>query len=49
MCGPCPSKGVLFSDQVRFAWLTTQDLTPANAAQMHAVALDLLHFRPNPG
>ena len=41
-------KGVLFSDQVRFAWLTTQDLTPANAAQMHAVALDLLHFSPEP-
>ena len=44
---PVPS-GTLFPDQVRFAWLTTQDLTPANAAQMHAVALDLLHFSPEP-
>jgi hypothetical protein len=44
---PAPA-GTLFPDQVRFAWLTTHPLTPANAVQMHAVALALLHFSPEP-
>ncbi len=35
-----------FQDQVRFADLTTTDLTPANAAAVHALALDMLHFSP---
>ena len=44
---PVPS-GTLFPDQVRFAWLTTHALTAANAAEMHAAALALLHFSPEP-
>lgn len=44
---PQPS-GTVFPDHIRFAWLTTQDLAPANTAEMHAVALDLLHFSPEP-
>lgn len=36
----------LFQDQVRFAELTTTDLTTDNAAALHALALDMLHFSP---
>lgn len=39
---------VLFKQQVRFAELTTTPLTPANAEQMHQLALALLHFSPEP-
>ena len=43
-------KGVLFSDQVRFAPPTTQDLTPANAApDARRGAGFACIFRPNPG
>jgi len=38
----------LFQDQLRFAELTTTSLTPANAAHLHALALALLHFSPEP-
>ena len=44
---PAPS-GTLFPNQIRFAWLTTHELTAANAQEMHAVALALLHFSPEP-
>lgn len=44
---PVPS-GTLFPDQVRFAWLTTHALTASNAAEIHAAALALLHFSPEP-
>lgn len=37
---------LLFQDQVRFAELTTADLTPANAAQMNQLAKEILHFSP---
>jgi O-antigen ligase len=36
----------LFQDQVRFAELTTTDLTADNAASMNALAKDMLHFSP---
>lgn len=35
-----------FQDQVRFADLTTTELTAENAATVHALALDMLHFSP---
>lgn len=38
----------LFRDQVEFAELTTTPITAANAELMHALALDLLHFSPEP-
>lgn len=38
----------LFRDQVRFAELTTTPLTPANAARLEVMALDLLRFSPEP-
>jgi hypothetical protein len=38
----------LFQDQLRFAELTTTSLTAANAAHLHQLALDLLHFSPEP-
>ncbi|WPC66775.1 Wzy polymerase domain-containing protein [Rhodoferax ferrireducens] len=38
----------LFQDQLRFAELTTTPLTAANAAHLHQLALDLLHFSPEP-
>lgn len=38
----------LFDDAARFAYLTTQTVTPANAAQVHAMASDLLHYSPEP-
>ena len=38
----------LFADQVHFAELTTTLLTQNNAAHLHALALDLLHFSPEP-
>jgi O-antigen ligase len=38
----------LFSDQVRFAQLTTSTLTLNNAANLHQLALEMLHFSPEP-
>ncbi|MEI8168327.1 MAG: Wzy polymerase domain-containing protein [Rhodoferax sp.] len=38
----------LFADQVRFAELTTTALTLGNAEHIHALALALLHFSPEP-
>jgi hypothetical protein len=38
----------LFQYQLRFAELTTTPLTAANAAHLHQLALDLLHFSPEP-
>ena len=37
-----------FQDQVRFAELTTTALTAGNAAQLNALAKDMLHFSPEP-
>jgi hypothetical protein len=37
---------VLFRNQARFAMLTLATVTPENAVQLHATALDLLHFSP---
>ncbi|MGP1681469.1 MAG: Wzy polymerase domain-containing protein, partial [Giesbergeria sp.] len=36
----------LFDDAARFAHLTTLTVTPANAAEVHAMASDLLHYSP---
>lgn len=36
----------LFRDQVRFAELTMSTVTPENAAYIHGLATDLLHFSP---
>ena len=38
----------LFQDQVQFAELTTTPLTAVNAAQLNAMAKQLLHFSPEP-
>lgn len=38
----------LFRDQVRFAELSITPLTRENAAHMHQLALDMLHFSPEP-
>ncbi|MES2951908.1 MAG: Wzy polymerase domain-containing protein [Pseudomonadota bacterium] len=38
----------LFQNQVQFAELTTTPLTAANAAQLNAMARQLLHFSPEP-
>jgi hypothetical protein len=38
----------LFQDQVLFAELTTTPLTRSNAQHIHATALQLLHFSPEP-
>ncbi|WP_447779647.1 PglL family O-oligosaccharyltransferase [Variovorax boronicumulans] len=38
----------LFSRQVDFAELTLTAVTPANAAQMHALAARVVHFSPEP-
>ena len=38
----------LFQDQLRFAELTTTPLSAANAAQLNQLALDMLHFSPEP-
>ncbi|WP_326538074.1 PglL family O-oligosaccharyltransferase [Pseudorhodoferax sp.] len=38
----------LFQRQVRFAALSVAELTPDNAAFMHALATELLHFSPEP-
>ena len=40
------SKSWLFRRQVRFAELTTTELTAENAVRVNAVAHDLLHFSP---
>lgn len=37
-----------FARQVQFAELTTTRLTPGNAARLHALTQDLLHFSPEP-
>jgi len=40
-------KGVwLYQDSVRFAELTTADLDASNAAYIHALAKEMLHFSP---
>ncbi|MBX3585594.1 MAG: O-antigen ligase C-terminal domain-containing protein [Ramlibacter sp.] len=39
---------LLFGSQVRFAELTTTPLTRANAEHLGSLALDLLHFSPEP-
>ena len=41
-------KSWLFRNQVEFAELTTTELRPANAARVHAMALELLHYSPEP-
>jgi hypothetical protein len=38
----------LFRDQVRFAELSTTDITAENAAAMLALSKDMLHFSPEP-
>ena len=38
----------LFRDQVRFAELTTTPLNESNAAHLHALAKEMLHFSPEP-
>lgn len=38
----------LFRDQARFAELSVTALTPDNAAALHAMARDLLHYSPEP-
>ena len=38
----------LFANQLRFARLTTTELTQENAENIHALAADLLHFSPEP-
>ena len=38
----------LFAPQVAFAELVTTDVTPANALVMHALALRVLHYSPEP-
>ncbi len=38
----------LFADQVKFAELGVTTLAPANAEHTHALALQLLHFSPEP-
>jgi hypothetical protein len=38
----------LFAPQVEFAELVTTDVTPANAQAMHALALRVLHYSPEP-
>jgi O-antigen ligase len=38
----------LFKNQVKFAELTITELTPDNAERMYDLALDLLHFSPEP-
>ncbi|OIQ74466.1 hypothetical protein GALL_438790 [mine drainage metagenome] len=39
---------LLFQNTVRFAELTTTELTPQNAAYINALAKDMLHFSPEP-
>jgi hypothetical protein len=38
----------LFAGQARFADLTLSNVTAANAARMHPLALDILHYSPEP-
>jgi len=38
----------LFRSQARFAELSLTPLMPANAAEVHAMALELLHYSPEP-
>ncbi len=38
----------IFRNQVRFAELTTTALTPENAASIHDMAAELLHYSPEP-
>jgi O-antigen ligase len=38
----------LFRDQARFAELSIMPLTPENAAALHAMAIELLHYSPEP-
>lgn len=39
---------VFFKDEIGFARLVTTPVTEQNATQMHALALDLLHYSPEP-
>ena len=41
-------ESTLFASQASFARLTLTPLTPATARDIHAVALQLLHFAPEP-
>lgn len=38
----------MFRDQARFAFLIITPLTPANAAALQAMAMELLHYSPEP-
>ena len=38
----------LFDDAARFAYVTQQTVTPSNAAKVHAIAGELLHYSPEP-
>ena len=38
----------LFREQARFAYLSITPLTPGNAAALHAMAIALLHYSPEP-
>lgn len=54
--GPAPQRDAqgrvagapLFDDAARFAFLTTREVDATNAAQMHDLAADLLHYSPEP-
>ena len=39
---------VLFDEQLHFAELGVMQLSPANAARMHELALEMLHYSPEP-
>ena len=47
---PLPRRGDswLFRDQLAFAELSVRPLTRENAASVHALAMDLLHYSPEP-
>ncbi|MEO8014774.1 MAG: Wzy polymerase domain-containing protein [Polaromonas sp.] len=38
----------MFREQARFAYLSITPLTPDNAAALHAMAIELLHYSPEP-
>ncbi|MBG6076771.1 Wzy polymerase domain-containing protein [Polaromonas sp. CG_9.11] len=38
----------VFREQARFAYLSITPLTPGNAAALHAMAIELLHYSPEP-
>lgn len=45
---PRPGDSWLFRDQLGFAQLSIAPLTMENAGQMHALAMELLHYSPEP-